>query len=131
MITGLTAAGLIPFPEPKTYKGSVMDMVKKLELIRSVRYKVPGISPHLDTHQSCGIRHLDAVRNVLADPIRLTPQLYNEFKRRGERTGAYLEDLYNELKVADADDLVRAMPELKTDVDHFVQECWEEARENE
>ncbi|KAK4175085.1 hypothetical protein QBC36DRAFT_241858 [Triangularia setosa] len=131
MIAGLTAAGLIPFPTPETYKGSVIDMVKKLETIRSARYKVPGVSPHLDTHHSCGIRHLDAVKSVLADPIWLTDQVYNEFKRRGEKTGVFSLELYNEIKVVHADDLVPIMPEFKADADHFAQEGWETAGDDE
>ncbi|KAK4654444.1 hypothetical protein QC762_403720 [Podospora pseudocomata] len=122
MISGLTIAGLVPFPEPERYQGSVLDLIQKLQSIRPVRYKVPGISPHIDTHQNCGIRHLQLLKAVGAEPIRLTNELYQDFKRRGQKTGVFSEELYNELKV---EEIHPAVDNFKDDQDHFIQEYWE------
>ncbi|KAK4199261.1 hypothetical protein QBC40DRAFT_149107, partial [Triangularia verruculosa] len=124
IISGLTTSGMIPFPDPKTYKGSVMNLVHQLEKLRPMRYKVPGVAPHLDTHQMCGIRHLDAINKVAAEPIRLTAQLFYDFKRRGEKTGVFSKELYSEARVFRPTAPAPPLPAFKGDLDHFAHESW-------
>ncbi|KAK0671945.1 hypothetical protein QBC41DRAFT_383942 [Cercophora samala] len=129
MISGLTIAGLIPFPEVDKYTGSITELIKKLQGIRPTRYKVPGISPHLDTHQNCGIRHLQSLKNIVALPMHLTAQIYQDFKRRGQKTGVFSAELYNELKFSQAaDEITPVVTDFRADQDHFVQITWEYAK---
>ncbi|KAK4187437.1 hypothetical protein QBC35DRAFT_384882, partial [Podospora australis] len=99
LMSGLTAARLLPFPKPSTYKGSVSEIIKKLESVRVVRYKVPGVSPHNDSHINCGIESKAVIREVLlADACPISKKLIGELQRRGEMSGVYKEENLDELK---------------------------------
>ncbi|KAK4449616.1 hypothetical protein QBC34DRAFT_350776 [Podospora aff. communis PSN243] len=94
----LRAARLIPFPDAESYKGSVQDLAAKFEAIKVSHYKLPDAKPHQDSHGSCGIQHRQAIRDALSGVVPLTGFFVQELKDRAKRSGAYNEQLFNELK---------------------------------
>jgi len=99
LIKGLTASGMLPFPQAEQqYKGSVQELAKTLEVIKVSHFKLPGVKPHQDTHGSCGIQHIQAIREAKSGAVELTGYFIQELKERAKKSGAFSEELFRELK---------------------------------
>jgi hypothetical protein len=98
LIKSLKTAQLIPLPEAEKYNGSVQDLAAKFEAIKVSHYKLADAKPHQDSHGSCGIQHRQAICDALSGVVPLTGFFVQELKDRAKRSGAYNEQLFNELK---------------------------------
>ncbi|KAK0615580.1 hypothetical protein B0T17DRAFT_581514 [Bombardia bombarda] len=104
LMRGLKIAGLKPFPKPYNYKGSVIDLATTLEGMKAARYKVPGVPPHLDTHASCGIHLKETVQRILSEAVPLNGFIVQQLKLRAQKSGAYHEELFKDLKEVEGQD---------------------------
>ena len=117
VISGLTAAGLMPLPDPKKYSGSVKELAKKLESVKVAHYRMPGIKPHQDVHSNCSIKHMQVVNDGMKAPIYLGDELIRELKLRSQKSGAYSNKLFRGLK----ESIPGHIEDLRRDDTHFKQ----------
>lgn len=122
LMSGLTMAGLLPVPKAETYRGSVIDLAKKILGIKLAHFKIPGIRPHQDAHHSCGIQHEKAVEDAMPSMIQMRGQLIRELRLRARKSGAYSKDLFTEvMKMEEQDPSSVADYDLRRDITHYKQ----------
>lgn len=102
LVVGLTACGLLPFPSLDSYRGSVADLVEKLQGIKIARFKLPGLPPHLDGHMNCGIKHKDSLKTITGENAKLGGDVIQELKVRARKSGAFRAELFKELEEMEA-----------------------------
>ncbi|KAK3332318.1 hypothetical protein B0T19DRAFT_473232 [Cercophora scortea] len=98
LYSGLTIAGLMPFPDPEEYKDSASNLAKKLLGVKAIRFKLPGVLPHNDTHFDCGIKHKEAVNEIMKKSVQPSGAVIQQLKIRAMKSGAYSDELFKELK---------------------------------
>ncbi|KAK3682277.1 hypothetical protein B0T22DRAFT_387018 [Podospora appendiculata] len=98
LFSGLTGADLMPFPAPEAYRDSVVNLASKLLGVKAMRFKLPGVLPHNDTHFDCGIKHKEAVNQIMKKAIQLSGAMIRQLKIRAMKSGAYIDELFKELK---------------------------------
>jgi hypothetical protein len=123
LMSALAAAGLLPFPKASEYRGSVADLAEKVRAIKVARFKLPGVPPHLNGHNNCGIEHEEAVDSAMREDAHLTPEVINRLKLRAQKSGAFSPELFQSLQ--DTDGMVTTtesmLKELRLDAVHFKQ----------
>lgn len=103
-MSGLIATGLLPFPTPKSYSGSVAELVEKLQRIKLSRFKVPGTPPHLDSHINCGMNHKENLNAIVSEHAKLSGNIIQQLRLRSLKSGAFSEELFRELRRMDEKD---------------------------
>ncbi|KAK3988274.1 hypothetical protein QBC44DRAFT_371287 [Cladorrhinum sp. PSN332] len=78
---------------PDVHIGTVNLMMKKLDEIKCIRYKVSGALPHNDGHMKCRVKHKETIRRIKEQPVKLTRNLAAELRYHGKKIGAFREDL--------------------------------------
>ncbi|KAK4034859.1 hypothetical protein C8A01DRAFT_38683 [Parachaetomium inaequale] len=123
LMSALATAGLLPFPKASEYRGSVADLAEKVRAIKVARFKLPGVPPHLDGHNNCGIEHEEAVDSAMREDAQLTPEVINQLKLRAQKSGAFSRELFQSLQ--DTDGMVATtesiLKSLRLDALHFKQ----------
>ena len=96
LVSGLSAAGLLPFPAAVDYHDSVVALAAKVWAIKINRFKLPGTPPHLDAHNTCGINHKEAVESAMKEDVHLTSGIIEELNVRGLKSGAFVPNLFKD-----------------------------------
>jgi hypothetical protein len=96
LVSGLSAAGLLPFPTAGEYRGSVVALAAKVWAIKINRFKLPGTPPHLDGHHMCGINHKETVESAMKEDVKLTSGIIEELNIRGLKSGAFVPNLFKD-----------------------------------
>lgn len=102
-IMGLSKAKLWPPPEPFRIKVSPADLAKAYGDVRTRRYQVPGLRIKEgdladDAHAKCGFGHREAIDKILGTPAQLTPRVIKQLQVRSKKSGAFGDELFEELK---------------------------------
>ncbi|KAK3906075.1 hypothetical protein C8A05DRAFT_12173 [Staphylotrichum tortipilum] len=96
LVSGLSAADLLPFPTAAEYRGSVVALAAKVWAIKINRFKLPGTPPHLDAHNTCGINHKEAVESAMKEDVRLISAIIEELNVRGLKSGAFVPNFFKD-----------------------------------
>lgn len=101
-IMGLSKAKLWPPPEPSRIKISPIELAKAYGDVRTRRYQVSGVrfkdgDSVDDAHAKCGFGHREAIEKVLSTPAQLTPRVINQLQVRAKKSGAFGDELFEEL----------------------------------
>lgn len=102
-IMGLSKAKLWPPPEPSRIKVSPVELAKAYGDVRTRRYQVSGVrfkdgDSVDDAHVKCGFGHREAIERVLATTAQLTPRVIKQLQVRAKKSGAFSDELFEELK---------------------------------
>lgn len=103
-IMGLSKAKLWPPPEPSRIKVSPAQLAKAYGDVRTRRYQVPGSrfreGDHAadDAHSKCGFGHREAIDRILSTPAQITPRAINQLQVRAKKSGAFGDELFEELQ---------------------------------
>ncbi|KAL2257538.1 hypothetical protein VTK26DRAFT_9507 [Humicola hyalothermophila] len=104
LVSGLTAAGLLPFPRADEYRGSVAVLVQKVKDIKIVRFRLPGTPPHMDSHINCGINHKESVNVIMGGEIHLSGSVIRQLRIRALKSGAFCGELFRDLEKIEGQD---------------------------
>lgn len=122
LVSALSSAGLLPFPNADKYHGSVAALAKTALAIKVTRYKVPGVAPHLDCHSNCGINHMEAVNTAMREEIRLGGEVIQQLALRARKSGAAVAELFRDMEGTDGRRTSPAVVEnLRLDRVHYKQ----------
>lgn len=119
-IMGLSKAKLWPPPEPSRVKISPAELAKAYGDVRTRRYQVSGArfkdgDTVDDAHIKCGFGHREAIERILSTPAQLTPKVIKQLQVRSKKSGAFGDDLFEELSdLVVEGDVVELEKELKT-----------------
>ena len=98
LVSGLTTVGLLPFPAPEEYRGSVVDLAEKVWAVKVARFRIPGTPPHMDSHINCGINHNEALKRIMCKDAQLNGDIIRQLRIRAHKSGAFSEELFRDLK---------------------------------
>jgi hypothetical protein len=123
LISGLSAAGLLPFPTANDYRGSVAALAEKVRAVKVIRFKLPGTPAHLDGHINCGIEHQNAVAKTMGEDANLTNGITDQLKLRAQKSGAFTPELFKAVKHSEgrASSPGSILEDLRLDNVHFKQ----------
>ncbi|KKY32077.1 putative nuclear pore protein [Diaporthe ampelina] len=102
-IMGLTKAKLWPPPEPTRISVSPVQLANAYGDVRIRRHQEPGLrfregESAGDSHAKCGFGHREEIENILATPAQLSTSVVKELHVRAKRSGAFSEELFEDLK---------------------------------
>ncbi|KAK4133740.1 hypothetical protein BT67DRAFT_423041, partial [Trichocladium antarcticum] len=89
LVSGLTAVGMLPVPDPGQYLGSVADMIGKVCTIKVSRFRDPGATPYWNDHQSCGLQLVEAVSSVVCSDAKLGAEIIRQLASRACKYGTF------------------------------------------
>lgn len=102
-IMGLTKAKLWPPPEPTRINVSPVQLANAYGDVRIRRHQEPGLrfkegETVGDNHAKCGFGHREEIENILATPAQLSTSVVKELHIRAKRSGAFSDELFEDLK---------------------------------
>lgn len=102
-IMGLTKAKLWPPPEPTRINVSPVQLANAYGDVRIRRHQEPGLrfkegESVGDSHAKCGFGHREEIESILATPAQLSTSVVKELHIRAKRSGAFSEELFEDLR---------------------------------
>lgn len=102
-IMGLTKAKLWPPPEPTRINVSPVQLANAYGDVRIRRHQEPGLrfmegEAVDDSHAKCGFGHREEIENILATPAQLSTSVVKELHVKAKRSGAFSEELFEDLR---------------------------------
>ncbi|KAG6359679.1 hypothetical protein INS49_013202 [Diaporthe citri] len=126
-IMGLTKAKLWPPPEPTRINVSPVQLANAYGDVRIRRHQEPGLrfkegESVGDSHVKCGFGHREEIESILATPAQLSTSVVKELHVRAKRSGAFSEELFEDLRHFINEDFGVAVDEdLKTNAVGYKQ----------
>ncbi|KAI3398939.1 hypothetical protein diail_8262 [Diaporthe ilicicola] len=126
-IMGLTKAKLWPPPEPARIKVSPVQLANSYGDVRIRRHQEPGLrfkegETVDDNHAKCGFGHREEIENILATPAQMSAKVVNELVIKAKRSGAFSEELFQDLRdFINEDSGAAADEELKKNAAEYKQ----------
>ncbi|KAK2614961.1 hypothetical protein N8I77_001746 [Diaporthe amygdali] len=101
-IMGLSKAKLWPPPEPTRINVSPVQLANAYGDVRIRRHQEPGLrfkegESVDDNHAKCGFGHREEIESILATPAQLTTKVVKDLHARAKRSGAFSEELFQDL----------------------------------
>lgn len=102
-IMGLTKAKLWPPPEPTRVSVSPVQLANAYGDVRIRRHQEPGLrfregESGDDKHARCGFGHREEIESILATPAQLSTSVVKDLHVRAKRSGAFSEELFEDLR---------------------------------
>lgn len=101
-IMGLTKAKLWPPPEPTRVSVSPVQLANAYGDVRIRRHQEPGLrfreGEGDDKHARCGFGHREEIESILATPAQLSTSVVKDLHVRAKRSGAFSEELFEDLR---------------------------------